>query len=77
MIKPHVVEHLKKKYKKVITFFDNDTAGSLAIDKYKTLYNLDGFALPLSKDISDSMREHGFDIVHQTLKPLLKEILNR
>jgi len=77
MIKPHVVEHLKKKYKKVITFFDNDTAGSLAIDKYKSLYNLDGFALPLSKDISDSMREHGFDIVHQTLKPILKEILNR
>ena len=29
MIKPHIIEHLKKKYKKVITLFDNDEAGKM------------------------------------------------
>jgi hypothetical protein len=77
IIKSHIIEHLKRKYKKIITFFDNDTAGNLAIEKYKTSYNLDGLTLPLSKDISDSMREHGFDVVHGILKPLFKEILNK
>jgi len=77
IIKPHIIEYLKKKYKKIITLFDNDAAGSLAINKYHKLYNLDGFALPLCKDISDAIKEHGFDIVHKTIKPMLKEILNK
>ena len=31
MIKPHIIEHLKKKYKTIITLFDNDDAGKAAI----------------------------------------------
>ena len=31
LIKPHVIENLKVKYKKVITLFDNDEAGKKAI----------------------------------------------
>ena len=52
IIKPHVIEHLKKKYKKVITLFDNDQAGLEAIEKYKNLYGLHGCVLSMSKDIS-------------------------
>ena len=76
MIKPHVIEHLKGKYKKVITLFDNDDAGQKAIERYKSDYNLDGLTIPLSKDISDSMVKYGFEHVHSIIKPLFKNILN-
>jgi len=77
MIKPHIIEHLKKKYKKVITLFDNDQAGFEAIEKYKDLYGLHGCALSISKDISDSIKNYGLNEVHKMLKPLLKETLNK
>ena len=75
MIKPHVIEHLKKKYKKVITLFDNDEAGRHAVEVYEKTYNIYGFVPTICKDISDAMREHGFDKVHAMLRPLLKTIL--
>tara|TARA_R110002074_G_scaffold47610_3_gene122016 strand:- start:6397 stop:7374 length:978 start_codon:yes stop_codon:yes gene_type:complete len=77
MIKPHVIEHLKKKYKKVITLFDNDQAGLEAIEKYKNLYNLHGCVLPMSKDISDAIKNYGLEKVHAILKPLLKQTLSK
>ena len=77
MIKPHVVEYLKKKYDKVITLFDNDKAGLHAVDMYAKTYNINGFVPTICKDISDAMVEHGFDKVHAMLKPLLKTLLRR
>jgi hypothetical protein len=77
MIKQYVIEHLKKKYKKVITLFDNDEAGLNAINKYTEIYKINGFVLTICKDISDAMKEHGFDKIHQHLKPLLKETLKK
>jgi len=77
MIKPHIIEHLKKKYKKVITLFDKDDAGINAIKRYKDAYNIHGFVPTICKDISDAMKLHGFDKVHAMLKPLLKETLNK
>ena len=77
MIKPHIIEHLKKKYKKVITLFDNDQAGLEAIEKYKNLYNLHGCVLPMSKDISDAIKNYGLEKVHTILKPLLKQTLSK
>jgi len=77
MIKAYVIEHLKKKYKKVITLFDNDEAGRHAVEVYEKTYNIYGFVPTICKDISDAMREHGFDKVHAMLKPLLKETLNK
>ena len=70
-----MIENLKKKYKKVITLFDNDEAGYKAIDRYLELYDIKGTALPLCKDISDAVKEHGTKIVHEKLKPLLSETL--
>ena len=77
MIKPHIIEHLKKKYKKVITLFDNDDAGRHAVEVYLKEYKIHGFVPTICKDISDAMKEHGFDKVHSMLKPLLKETLNK
>tara|TARA_R100000742_G_C4278484_1_gene101356 strand:+ start:2616 stop:3590 length:975 start_codon:yes stop_codon:yes gene_type:complete len=77
MIKPHVIEYLKKKYKKVITLLDNDEAGIKAMDKYKSVYKIDGLVLPICKDISDAVKKLGVKQVHTNLKPLLKDILNK
>jgi hypothetical protein len=77
MIKPHIIEHLKKKYKKVITLFDNDEAGRHAIQRYHDTYGIHGVYPTLCKDVSDAMKEHGFSKVHAMLKPLLKDTLNK
>tara|TARA_B100000497_G_C7677321_1_gene409285 strand:+ start:879 stop:1877 length:999 start_codon:yes stop_codon:yes gene_type:complete len=77
MIKAYVIEHLKKKYKKVITLFDNDEAGLKAVERYANTYKINGFVPTICKDISDAMKLHGFDKVHAMLRPLLKETLNK
>ena len=77
LIKPHVIENLKIKYKKVITLFDNDEAGKKAIDKYKSVYDLDGLCLDKDKDISDSVQNHGVHYVHSILSPLLKKTIHK
>jgi len=75
LIKPYVIENLKKKYKKIITLFDNDKAGLNAVNKYYDHYKIKGGVLELSKDVSDSIKEHGFKKSHEALKPILKKIL--
>ena len=73
----YVIEYLKKKYKKVITLFDNDDAGKAAIMKYSSMYKLDGLIYPTAKDIADGMKAKGVEYVHFLLQPLLKKILNK
>ena len=77
MIKPHVIEHLKRKYKKVITLFDNDEAGKTAVNKYNNLYKLDGIICPIAKDVSDAIKQVGFKEFHKAIQPLLKQTLNK
>lgn len=77
MIKPYIINNLKTKYKKVITLFDNDEAGKKAINAYKKLYDIDGCALPICKDLSDAVKKHGFEIINKELKPLLIETLKK
>lgn len=77
MIKPHIISLLKKKYKKVITLFDNDEAGRHAIQRYHDAYGIHGIHPTLCKDVSDAMQMHGFEKVHAMLRPLLKETLNK
>lgn len=77
LIKPYIIDNLKKRYTKIITLFDNDEAGKRAIEKYANTYNINGFSLDICKDISDAVRNHGFENVHRELKPLLKTILNK
>ena len=75
LIKAYLIDNFKKKYKKVITLFDNDEAGKKAIDKYKDLYGIEGCSLDMCKDISDAVRDYNFEEVHARLKPLLKKTI--
>jgi DNA primase len=78
LIKPYIIENLKTKYNKIITLFDNDNAGKKAIEVYKKTYNINGCALSMCKDISDAVKQHGFEKVHKNLKPLLiKKMANK
>lgn len=77
IIKPYIIQNLKSKYKKIITLFDNDTAGLNAIQKYEELYGLRGTYLKMSKDLSDSVRDHGFKKTHNELKDVLRNVLKQ
>jgi len=76
MIKPYIIDNLKKKYQYIITIFDNDKAGAKAIQKYKDVHGIRGFSLPMSKDISDSVVDHGVLPVKRLLHKLIKEYIN-
>ena len=58
-IKKEFIENLQKKYKKIVTLFDNDEAGINAMKKYKELYDLDYVYFDLAKDVADAVRDHG------------------
>ena len=77
IIKPHIIEYLKKKYQKVITLFDNDNAGKDAVVKYKDTYGINGCTLEICKDISDAIQKYGLEKVHTELKLLLKTTINK
>lgn len=67
----------KLKYKAICTLFDNDEAGIKAAQKYQDEYGLPGVILPMSKDLSDSVRDYGIPETRKVLHPLLKEALKK
>jgi len=77
IIKPYIIENLKNKYNFLITLLDNDEPGKKAMARYKELYNIPGFSINLSKDFSDSVRDHGPQAVHAEFKSLLQKYLNK
>jgi hypothetical protein len=78
MIKQDVMEELNEKYKKIIILFDNDDAGIKAMQTYKEKYPYVELAiLPMSKDVSDSIKDYGAKEVRNRLVPILdKKIQN-
>lgn len=77
LIPPGAIAMYKLKYKAICTLFDNDTAGLKAVDKYKEEYDIPGIVLPMSKDLSDSVRDYGIPETRKALHPLLKEALKK
>jgi hypothetical protein len=73
MISKEVIKDLIKKYKNISVMFDNDEAGINAMKKYKELYDFNVFLLPLSKDLSDSIKDYGFKKVFYTFVPLINK----
>ena len=67
----------KTKYQKIITLFDNDDAGKKASERFVDSYNIPGVILPLSKDLSDSVRDYGIEKTREVLYPLLKEAISK
>jgi 5S rRNA maturation endonuclease (ribonuclease M5) len=72
----HIISNLKTKYKRIFVLFDNDTAGKIASEKYNTYYDTITLELKLSKDLSDSVRDHGQLAVRNELIKQLKEMSN-
>jgi hypothetical protein len=77
IIKPYIIHNLKNKYNFIITLLDNDKPGHKAMDKYKELYDIDGFSINLSKDFSDSVKDHKAIKVHNEFKIKFKKCLNK
>ena len=72
MIRKEVMEDYLAKYKNIVVVFDNDEAGINAMIKYNKLYpQLKMLILPLSKDPSDSIKDHGPKVVREKLLSLL------
>jgi hypothetical protein len=61
----------KVHYKKIGVLFDNDLAGINGSKSYKNYYNIEYLNLPLSKDVSDSVRDYGIEKVKEIIIPIL------
>ena len=76
MLKQEVMKDLQKKFKKIILLFDNDDAGIESMRKYKEQYPfIEVAVLPMSKDVSDSIRDFGAKEVRNRIVPILDKKL--
>jgi len=75
MIGESVINKLREKYAKIIVLFDNDEPGIKAAQRYQDKYNIPYVLLDMSKDLSDSVRDHGIEPVRDKLLSLLKQIV--
>jgi hypothetical protein len=75
MINENIINNLVTKYKKICLLFDNDEPGLKSAQKYKNKYGFNYINLNMSKDLSDSIKDSGVDIVKNKLFSLLKESL--
>ncbi len=75
MIGETVMNKLILQYNKIIVLFDNDGPGKKAAERYKDKYGFNFIILDMSKDLSDSVKDHGIEAVRNKLFPLLKQIL--
>jgi hypothetical protein len=68
-----VMWELIGKYETVTALFDNDEAGLKAVEKYKSMYGINGFVLDMDKDVADSVAKYGKESVKSHLVTLLTE----
>ena len=77
MIKTDVMEELKDRFENIIVLFDNDEAGIKSMQTYKEKYPyIEITVLPMSKDVSDSIKDFGAKEVRNRLVPILDKKLN-
>jgi hypothetical protein len=77
ILKSEVMDDLQNKYKKIIVLFDNDDAGIKAMQAYKEKYPyIETTLLPMSKDVSDSIKDFGAKEVRNRLVPILDKKLS-
>jgi hypothetical protein len=74
MIPKEKMKELIKKYSYISVMLDNDDAGIAAMKKYRDQYGFTPILLTMSKDISDSIKEHGVDKVKVKLIPMLSNV---
>jgi len=77
MLKHDVMDELRDKYKQIIVMFDNDDAGIKAMQTYKEKFPfIETALLPMSKDVSDSIKDFGAKEVRNRLVPILDKKLS-
>ena len=77
LIKEDLMNELHEKYNKIIVLFDNDDPGIKAMIAYKEKYPFVELAvLPMSKDVSDSIKDFGAKEVLYKLVPILDKKLD-
>lgn len=67
----------KDSYKHILTLLDNDDAGIKAMKKYRELYEISPVLLKLSKDPSDSIKDHGIKKVLYNLIPWINRAIEK
>jgi hypothetical protein len=67
MISKLIIDKLKTKYKKIFVLFDNDEPGNRSADKYVDVHGFIKLELKLSKDLSDSVKDHGVTKIKEVL----------
>jgi 5S rRNA maturation endonuclease (ribonuclease M5) len=76
LIKKELMNEYLKKYKKVVVLFDYDEAGIKAMERYQEVYpGVQTAVLPMSKDVSDSIRDYTAREVRDRLVPILNKKL--
>lgn len=77
VIKKAIMEEYQKSYTSIIALFDNDPAGIKAMERYREEYSIAPVLLPMSKDLSDSIRDHGAKEVRNRLVPLINKVIQQ
>ena len=75
VIPENFMKPLLMKYQKIIVLFDNDEPGIKSAQRYQEKYHFNYINLDMSKDLSDSVKDHGVEAVRDKLFPLLKKVL--
>jgi hypothetical protein len=73
MIGESVIGRFQEKYSKILVLFDNDEPGVKAAQRYTDKYGINSIILDMSKDLSDSVKDHGIEAVRDKLLSLLKQ----
>ena len=73
MIGESIIGNLSKRYNSIIVLFDNDEPGLKAAKRYQDKYGINFINLDMSKDLSDSVKDHGIEAVRDKLLSLLKQ----
>ncbi len=78
LIPKEVVNELKKRFKRIVMLYDYDEGGMMGVDKMKKEYGFEHVYIPKHylelynvKDISDHIKEFGFNKTKKLLKELL------
>jgi len=69
-----IIDNIKKRYNKIVIFYDNDEGGKIGSNKLSNKYTIPTIFIPYTnyKDISDYVKQFGLD----EGKKLMKELLN-
>jgi len=73
-IRKQALKDFALSYKKMVTFFDNDNAGIIGMEKYETMYNIPSIRIHTQKDPAEMVDVRGVSYTLAELTPKIEEI---